>query len=231
MNNSDLDIFTPIYYSGLRKKRIGSKNDGGYVISTDIDNYYDLILSGGAGNNISFEKELSELFKANCIIYDHTVNVQTKNTSIFHIKQRLDEKTETFYKYIDIHQNLFLKLDIEGGEYKILSHLTQDQIKKFKQIVIEFHDCYNDIKIKLLKKLFVNHKLVHLHPNNCCGTIDFHGVKVPKIVELTFVRNSEIKNSFEIKNNTQSIPTEIDYPNLKNRPDIQLNYYPFVAKD
>jgi hypothetical protein len=229
MSTKKLDIFTPYRYDSLSKKRIGSKYDGGYVISTDVEPNYGLILSGGAGNNISFEEQLSTLYNIKCAIYDHSVNIKTKNTHIHHIKERLNKNCSTFFDLINKYNNIFLKLDIEGGEYEVLSCLSENQIKNFKQIVIELHNCYTEQSLDIVKKLFIHHTLIHIHGNNCCQLIDFHNIKVPPVIELTLVRNSEIKN--EIKKNTQPIPTELDFPNLKNRPDIQLNYYPFVAND
>jgi hypothetical protein len=37
------------------------------------------------------------------------------------------------------YNNIFLKMDIEGAEYPWLLSLNNDQLNKFKQIVIEFH--------------------------------------------------------------------------------------------
>lgn len=226
--NNDLNIFTPAYYDGLIKKRVGSTNDGGYIISID-KSHYGIILSGGAGNNISFEEELCDLLNVQCVIYDHTVNVKTTNPNIKHSKTILNKNNSDFFDNINCHEDIFLKLDIEGGEYEIISNLREDQLKKIKQIVIEFHSCYTEERFNVVKKLFINHTLIHIHGNNCCKLVDFHNIKVPRVIELTLVRNSEIKN--EIKKNTQPIPTELDSPNLKNTPDIQLNYYPFVAND
>lgn len=223
---SYIDIFTPITYDGLIKKRLGSDNDGGYIISSDIKGY-DIILSGGAGDNISFEENLVSLIQTECMIYDHTVNVKTKTPYIKHIKQKLDKNTTSFFDNLNKHNHIFLKLDIEGGEFELLSVLKNEQLQKIKQIVIEIHDCYNSMKIKLLNKLFVNHKLIHLHPNNCCGLVDFHNIKFPKVVELTFVRNSEIP---EFKLNDQCLPTELDQRNVLSLPEIILDYHPFVQK-
>lgn len=218
-------------YDGLSKQRIGSKYDGGYVIDRNLTQY-DLILSGGAGNNITFEEELCSLLKTKCIIYDHTVDVKSNNTDIVHIKEKLDKNTDSFYKYINIYNNIFLKLDIEGGEYQILSSLDDNDIFKFKQIVIEFHDYLSETRLELIKKLTINHVLIHLHANNCCGLIDFNSIKFPKIVELTFVRKSEITNHTVIKSNNQPLPViSLDYPNLKNKPEIRLDYYPFMMND
>ena len=44
-----------VYQSPYPKIRLGNNNDGGYVIC-DLSANYDVFLSGGIGNNISFEE-------------------------------------------------------------------------------------------------------------------------------------------------------------------------------
>jgi hypothetical protein len=232
MTIEDLKIFAPLYYEGLNKKRIGSNLDGGYIISyMPNDNNYDIILSGGAGNNITFEKELSLLLQKKCLLYDHTVKIPRKK-HITHFCEKLDKNNFGFFNSVNKHKNIFLKLDIEGGEYEILRTLTEDQIVKFKQIVIEIHDPHLEDRLKLIKKqLFTFHKLIHIHANNCCGTIDIKGVDIPKVMELTLVRNDTIPTNVILKSNKWYLPTNIDFPNVKSKPDIILNYYPFVSND
>ena len=77
-----LEIFTPYTNNNLEKIRIGSNNDGGYVIYKNFENY-DIILSGGAGNNITFEIQLIELYPNTiCHLFDHTVDLKIENSNI-----------------------------------------------------------------------------------------------------------------------------------------------------
>ena len=46
-----------IYDTLLEKKRIGRANDGGYVVLM-LPGTYDIILSGGISNDISFEQDI-----------------------------------------------------------------------------------------------------------------------------------------------------------------------------
>lgn len=51
----------------------------------------------------------------------------------------------------------FLKLDIEGAEFELLSNLDLSQLKAFKQIFVEFHSCLHGIthrEIKTIVDLF-----------------------------------------------------------------------------
>ena len=86
------------------------------------------------------------------------------------------------------HQ-LFLKIDIEGDEYRIL-----DKIKNFKKLisfVIEFHNIdlhYEKINTFLKNK---NFKIVHAHPNNMGGVNE---KMEPLTVEITFINLKTFKD-------------------------------------
>ena len=76
-------------------------------------------------------------------------------------------------KYISIdeildnvkYNNIFLKVDIEGSEYRILNNIIQKQ-EKISGLAIEFHDCDLHLdKIIEFKSKF-NLDIIHIHTNN-----------------------------------------------------------------
>ena len=68
-----------LYTTTFSKQRIGKHNDGGYVI-VNLPGEYDLFISGGIKNDISFEKDLLSLFpNINCYAFDGTINSLPKN--------------------------------------------------------------------------------------------------------------------------------------------------------
>ena len=121
-------------------------------------------------------------------------------------------------------------MDIEGCEYDWLLSLSEENLSKFKQIVIEFHGINDDSwgknydkKIECLKLLSNTHYIIHAHGNNCSGTQN----NIPDVIELTYLR----KNYFneEPKLNTTKLPiSNLDFPCNKNANDYELNFYPFV---
>ena len=120
-------------------------------------------------------------------------------------------------------------MDIEGGEYPWLLSINNEQLNKFKQIVIEFHgitnngfNCnYND-KIKCLKKLENTHYIIHAHGNNYGLVVN----NIPDVIELTYINKNYFNSVPEL--NTTSLPIDnLDFPNNKCS-DINLNFYPFV---
>jgi len=130
------------------------------------------------------------------------------------------------------YNNIFLKMDIEGGEYPWLLQIDEIQLNKFKQIVIEFHgitndgwNCnYND-KVKCLEKLSKTHYIVHAHGNNHDQVVN----NIPNVIELTYINKKYFNSVPEL--NMQSLPIDnLDFPNKDGENDINLNFYPFFKK-
>jgi hypothetical protein len=116
----------------------------------------------------------------------------------------------------DLEKNIFLKIDIEGSEYRILDQII-DNSKKINGLVIEFHDF--DLHQKVIEKFLsdLDLKLVHLHVNNF-GTINNEGI--PSAVELTFSSREFISNNL---NNDKIYPVvNLDKPCNKNEIDHKI---------
>ena len=137
-----------------------------------------------------------------------------------------DKKKLTFIKkkisYGDLKEivkdiksdTIFLKIDIEGFEYRILEEILLYQ-KKFTGIIIEFHDIdyHKDLIKNFINKLNMN--LVHIHPNNN-SLIDYNND--PTCVEITFEKKPvESEGAF-------SLPNELDMKNDPKKKDVLLNF-------
>jgi len=220
------------------KKRYGVNADGGYVVANLPNESYNCYISAGISNEESFSRDFIrdyELNETNSFGFDGTVSdypwEYTKQISF--IKKNIgpidDNNNTNLHNIIDSFDNIFLKMDIEGGEYPWLLGIDESRLSKFKQIVIEFHgitndgwDCSYQDKVKCLEKLSKTHYIVHAHGNN-------HGLThngVPDVIELTYVN----KNYFDSEPalNTTAMPIEgLDFPNKQSHPDIVLNFPPF----
>lgn len=109
---------------------------------------------------------------------------------------------------------LFLKIDIEGSEYRILETLIKNK-EKICGMVIEFHDC--DIHLKEIKYFLENIDipLVHIHANNCAPVrIDD---SLPIVLELTFSKYGNVKNEL-------LLPHQLDMPNNPLSDEINLQF-------
>ena len=130
------------------------------------------------------------------------ISIIDKVKKIFFYKTFFKGNNIHFRKFIGINNNkegfctlssvlkdlefkaIFLKIDIEGSEYRILDSIISNH-HKLSGLVIEFHDCdINLSKIEWFIKNF-NLKLVHIHANNH-GLFDLDK-KIPLALELTLV--------------------------------------------
>jgi len=122
-------------------------------------------------------------------------------------------------------------MDIEGGEYNWIGNYEHfyENFNKFKQIVIEFHFIDKSLYSQYMgsiEKINKTHRLIHLHPNNCCGMITYRNQKIPKVFECTFLRKTEFEEEPEI--DFSPIPSELDVKNVAKKEDIILTGHPYT---
>ena len=125
-------------------------------------------------------------------------------------------KNGVYLDYIFNELNLinpsFIKIDIEGSEYRILDELIKFQ-NNLTGIVIEFHDFDLNIKkiIKFIQDLDL--ELVHIHPQN---PAPLNKENIPTQVEISFAKNPK-----KISDNVE-LPHKLDQPANPNFEDLQL---------
>jgi hypothetical protein len=238
-----------LYNSPFSKKRIGKPNDGGYVI-TELPGDYDIFISGGISNDISFEGDfiLNNYPNIKCYAFDGTINsIPSHNIpNITFINKNLgnenNEKMTNLLEYMYEYNNIFMKMDIEGHEFRIMPIIIENNyMLKIKQLVIEIHspgdiqlypdyfkglsDIHNKQMFDLLQQINKTHTLVHFHANNGCNIQKIDGIPLPHVFELTFIRNDFIPKKIR---NIMSLPTSIDMPNLPYKPDYYLSGFPYT---
>jgi hypothetical protein len=219
-----------------KKCRCGEKADGGYVFA-ELEGEYDCYISAGINDEESFSRDFIEkygLAKEQCYGFDGTIQdypyhytqkIQFSKKNISHCN---DDHHSNLAVLAATYKNIFLKMDIEGGEYPWLLRIDEAHLAAFKQIVIEFHGITNDgwncpygEKVKCLEKLKRTHYIVHAHGNNNGPSQN----GIPDVLELTYVRKSHFETVPEW--NTQPLPIEqLDFPN-RDIQDLDLNRYPF----
>ena len=215
--------------------RIGSENDGGYLIPDDLFSI-SACFSPGVDVNASFEKELLISKNINSHLADFSVNGPPDGFApLSFTKKYLGAFDDGIYMTLDKWvldkaalndcEDLILQMDIEGGEYASILSASDEILKKFRIIVIEIHwieawgqnNFFNIVDI-FFHKLLKNFNVVHSHPNNCCGIVNLGGFNAPRVFELTLLR----KDRAAVDGFSGSIPHSLDSPNLKDRKDISL---------
>ena len=303
-------------YNIDKKTRIGKDVDGGYCIL--LQNSYDVLLSGGISHDTSFEEQFLKIYNnINCEAFEGSINSlpENSNKKINFTKKFIgfdnNDNYTNCHDIISNYNDIFLKMDIEEGEYDFFQSLTEKQIQKFKQIVLEVHYPTTIKRWELLNRLAKTHYLIHVHGNNfqkkvsikdlennfikikilpcktnlkkirlsvplsnsqyfslidnkSIGNYEFTidssdkytlivkrtdknsgwtesfwitisndniiktncNIDIPKIFECTYVRKTDFNFTPDLNRNP--LPSELDMPNDAARPDVDLNYYPFV---
>jgi hypothetical protein len=219
-----------IYDTGHKLIRVGPKLDGGYLIP-DILNQINYCYSPGVGESLKFEDDLNN--KYNIICYAADGMIKKPNTIHNFLNKNIGlENSDTTIKlesWVDLNanDNLMLQMDIEGSEIAVLLNTPKNILKKFKIMVIEFHN-FIDIRTKLgmmiyntlFEKILEDHVICHGHPNNMGGQILINGIKIPRIIEFTFINKNLIKKKGKIN---YTLPHSLDIKNYSAAPEIYLD--------
>lgn len=222
--------------------RMGDDNDGGYVIPDDLAEVK-YCFSAGVGNLIKFEEDCLQKYKIKSFLCDFN---NIKNPKIINNFDFTRKKIASF----DSEENLtlnswikskikkkgefILKIDIEGSEYETLLNIDQENLKRTRILIVEFHTLRNlrnkafyDIYNSLISRLQNFFYIVHLHPNNAGKNIKIHNYEVPDLLEVTFVRKDRLS---KIVGNNKIYPLSIDQKCVKNKKDIFLKKYWYKSK-
>jgi hypothetical protein len=120
---------------------------------------------------------------------------------------------------------MILQMDIEGGEYNVLIETSSDLLKRFRIVLVEFHNLeslFDPMGFELISscfyKLLKDFEIVHIHPNNFYKNVIHKGFEIPPLLEFTFLRKDRINSSFF----TSSFPHELDKKNVLNNLEIVL---------
>jgi hypothetical protein len=131
----------------------------------------------------------------------------------------------------NIHPNLLLKFDIECDEWLIFEKAPPEILRRFSQMVGEFHffeGLSADVRwrrliTRVLTKLTDDYAVIHVHANNWG---DFHRVGdliLPNSLEITFVN----RGVYSVCETDEIFPGPMDAPNLPDRPDVYLGTFRF----
>ena len=176
---------------------------------------------------IRLKIELNNFIKSFFKIFDYYIFFNKKK--ILHIEKFVtsaDKKISNINKKITLNQifnntpikNVFLKIDIEGNEYRILNDILKYK-NKIECMVIEFHNFdLMQKKIKNFLKKF-NLCIVHTHVNNY-GRITQK--ETPTVIELTLSKKSYCKS--KINKNFKLPILNLDFPNNPKTPDFKIKF-------
>ncbi len=219
------------YSNGHTLVRVGKPGDGGYLLPDDFE-AIKYCFSPGVGDVWTFEEELGKKYGIQSLVCDGTIEKIPEFDSLrAFIPKNLGivetERTISFETWLrsvgEEPGDLILQMDIEGGEYPILSSIDPEFLKRFRIIVIELHDLdllavqssFSYQYRQLMSKLLKNFEVVHLHPNNCGGNYVAYGTTFPRVIEVTLHRKDRTKELKQAK-----IPHALDSANSAEMADF-----------
>jgi hypothetical protein len=255
-----LTDFRPVACDSLA--RVGSSNDGGYVVPLDAVRAAGALISFGLSHDWTFEHDFKKQNSGAIVhCYDHTVSLRTAfeysvgqllrfvvqfragalrkaftwidyvfffRAEKKHFKQRVwrdrqhgSATIDDVFSRLPAECQVFVKMDIEGGEYRVLDNLlTRSQ--NIVAMAIEFHDVdivpqmFNSF-IKQIKRDF---HVVHIHGNNMGGIAAFN---FPIAPEITFLNKRFFKSAPGPSRLTYPVPG-LDRPNYPQFPEFTFEF-------
>ena len=224
------------HYISCDLVRIGGDGDGGYLLPNILEDV-SYCFSPGVDYTANFEKELSDKFNIKSYMADASVKQPPLLDDNFEfIPKFLGACTRgeftTLSEWIsqsdvESDKNGILQMDIEGGEYDVLIYEDAITLSSFSVMIIEFHNLQKMFEKDYLKmisaifeKIYKNFSICHVHPNNCCGIASLDGIDIPRVIEVTFIRNDLVK---KFSNNQPiSLPHSLDSKNVEAHQDLLM---------
>ncbi len=226
--------------SGHGLIRIGPDGDGGYLVPDDISGIEEAF-SPGVSTESGFELDLSTR-GMRVHMADYSVDGPAAVSPRFTFVKKFvgsfpTESTMTMDGWIDAKSesdgDLLLQMDIEGAEFEVLTNLSCDLLARFRILVVEFHylhQLWNKpwfLQVsRVFEKLLMGHSVVHVHPNNCCGSFRSGGLEIPRVAEFTFLRNDR----FRQREPRTDFPHALDRDNT-GKPTLPLPTCWFDARE
>jgi hypothetical protein len=174
----------PVTLSNCRFERIGSRNDGGYVMCGNLLDGGKSVYSYGIGGNDDWGCSLSRTLKAPTHQYDcfnppalscrggrfvpHNECVAAKADTID--GRMYDSIEHQIARNGDAGKRLIMKIDVEGAEWRSLLATPDAVLERIDQLAMELHGTSEPHFVDVVEKLKQHFYLVHVHFNNWACT-------------------------------------------------------------
>lgn len=219
--------------SGIPLIRIGAEHDGGYLIPDDLEGIH-TCLSPGVAASATFELDLEGRGIAS-LLADASVSEPPEGSRHMTFDRKfigIENKSDTMTLDMWMKErvplsagDLILQMDIEGAEWTVLANVSDDALRRFRIIVIEFHGLESiaepfarRVMNDVLGRLASQFVCVHLHPNNNERVVQVGKFSIPTCVEATFLRRDRVRTITSRSN----FPHPSDRDNVSNKRSVVL---------
>lgn len=212
--------------------RIGGETDGGYLVPNDLEGI-EACFSPGVSRCADFELDLARR-GVHCFLADYSVDAPPVSHSLIHFEKTFlgqidDSRHTTLESWVAREapgrREFILQMDIEGGEYPVIVDTSSETLRKFRILVIEFHEMeslYDKYGFNLInltfKKILKDFEVVHIHPNNYRKPVVYGKYEIPPYMEFTFLRKDRITR----RNPAMTFPHPLDRNNVPGNDAFTL---------
>lgn len=235
------------YDVGFTKMRIGPHGDGGYVIYSEPLAETNTVFSLGIGPVCGSDYHLAQMGKT---IYMYDAEPFGHNSHPNYRFKQLYVTSKTFDDELDLinDDNLLMCIDIEGGEYEVLSNMKLENLLKFSQITAEIHWIGGENRvvdgvpnnggrdstdrgksvIDMIERLNKYFYLYHIHINNGANPVE----NFPDVIECSYIRKDSCLHKDKYSSNyfttihkeTKQYPLDgLDFPNYTGPSNLSVN--------
>jgi hypothetical protein len=214
------DSFT-VVDPGVPLIRLGGDGDGGYLVADDLTGIQ-ACLSPGVDTVASFEKSLIDR-GIPCHLVDASVAGPPFDHPLISFRPLFlgghdGEGWITLNRWVSelpYDGDLLLQMDIEGHEWAALLATPRETLQRFRVIVLELHDLHllattlgRSVVTTAFQRLLDDFELVHVHPNNNLLPVDYRGLSLHPVVEVTWLRRDRIREASPVA----ALPHPLDQP-------------------
>jgi hypothetical protein len=216
--------------------RIGGSHDGGYLVPDDLEGV-SACFSPGVADSASFELGLANL-GIRSHMADYSVEQAPVTGDLFTFEKLFLATHNEQGEFIRLDdwvsskslpsEDLILQMDIEGDEWPVLADASSLVLERFRIIVLELHGLETLLTDRLglrifesvMRKLNSNFSVVHVHANNFGRELNYLGVQIPQVIEMTLIRRNRMRPGQTLYG--PEIPHPLDAPCNAGRPELDL---------
>ena len=207
---------------------IGAKHLAFHCYVNDLDGI-EYCFSPGVSTESGFEADLAQR-GVKVFLADFSVDEPAEsNPNFIFDKKFVGALSDATFMTLDewkdakipgYEDDLILQMDVEGAEFETLLSASAGLLAQFRVMIIEFHylqELFNKpffvLASRVFEKLLQTHRVVHIHPNNCCGSVKSKGLEIPRVAEFTFYRRDRLRQ----EGYRRTFPHSLDRDNTRKR--------------
>lgn len=234
-----LAMLAPQSADNVSKIRLGGANDGGYVMldpgkggiaySFGVSTYspWDWDMVNRGFSVFQYDGTIEKAPQTHEKLFFHKFNITGSATPA--AGTRNISQIFADHKH-DSESNIILQMNIEGAEWDFFEAITQEQLLKFSQIIVEFHGLLDASKLSrytsIFEKITQTHTSVHFHYNNNGGVKIFKNFCISSLFEISFARKAD----YSFKPCAQTYPTTLDAPCVTRVSDVYIGKFENILR-